>query len=569
MSHLALSSVTPMSGPPVRPARGLRTCDVSRHVAARVLLDHVSVAFAPGELVAIIGVSGAGKTTLLETLAGLRRPTTGTVTLDGVDIGDAPTRHRIGCVPQDDIIHLDLPLRRTLLHAARLRLPTGTAAEQRGAAVERVLRELDLAHRGDVRVRDLSGGQRKRASIAVELLTHPDVLLLDEPTSGLDPATAAEVLRVLREVADRGTTVLLTSHAPADVRSCDRVVVLAAGGLLAYDGPPLAALDWFDVDELDELHAVVAESDPLQLADRFAAVADRQRDEAPQEEPEEETSPGTTWAARMAGPGRQLLTLTRRSAELMVRTRSTAAVLVGSPTLVIVMLTVLFRPGGLVRAAGSAITAVQLVYWIAFAGFFFGLTYGLLQIVTESAILRRERSWGSSLGAYVGSKLLVLLPLLVGVDVSLFAVLRVTDRLPAADASTWTGLAIVFLLDATAGLALGLLASALVTNAAQATLALPMLCFPQVLFAGAMVPVSAMTSEGRAISAAMSNRWAFEALGRTLDLDGRFGSDPGGLGEWVTVFHGDASTQVAALAGMVVLCLVATVGVLHRRTAAR
>jgi ABC transport system ATP-binding/permease protein len=541
---------------------GLRASNLSQHASGRTLLADVSLGFRRGEIVAIIGGSGAGKTTLLESLAGVRRSPHGIVTLDGMAVSDTGARQRIGCVPQDDIIHLDLPLRRTVAYAARLRLAATTSRADIEVAVDRVLDELGLADHGDVRVRELSGGQRKRASIAVELLTRPQVLLLDEPTSGLDPGTAAEVMRVLRAVASHGTTVIVTTHAPADVRACDRVVLLARGGRLAFDGAPDDALAWFGVDHLDDLHTAVAMHDPQQAADRFAdADGSRSIPVATAEPPGGPVAP-----TGMAGPGRQLMTLVRRSAELMIRTRLTAAILVGSPALVIAMLTTLFRPDTF-SGRGDAVGAIQLVYWIAFAGFFFGLTYGLLQIVTEGPVVRRERFWGLSIPAYVASKILVLLPLLLAVDVVLFTVLHAMDRLPPADASTSVALGTVFLLDAVAGLALGLLASALVTSAAQATLALPMLCFPQVLFAGAMVPVDVMTSGGRAISEVMSNRWAFEAIGRILDLDGRIAT--GQLGAWEPAFQGDASAQITALAMMIAICAVGAAIVLSRRLAPR
>jgi ABC transport system ATP-binding/permease protein len=559
---LAASSPTASRSSAQTDGFGLQATDLSQHAAGHTLLANISLTFPRGEIIAIIGGSGAGKTTLLESLAGVRRPHRGSVTLDGTDVTDTAARQRIGCVPQDDIIHLDLPLRRTVAHAARLRLAATTTRPDIEAAIERVLGELDLADRGDVRVRDLSGGQRKRASIAVELLTRPQVLLLDEPTSGLDPATAAEVMRVLQKVASHGTTVIVTTHAPADVRACDRVVLLARGGRLAFDGAPGDALAWFGVDHLDDLHTAVAEWDPQEVADRFADADGS--DPTPAITADVPAEP--SGLAGMAGPGRQLTTLIRRSAELMIRTRLTSAILVGSPTLVIAMLTTLFRPDTF-TGRGDAVGAIQLVYWIAFAGFFFGLTYGLLQIVTEAPIVRRERFWGLSISAYVASKILVLLPLLLVVDIALFSVLHTMDRLPPADATTWAVLGIVFLLDATAGLALGLLASALVTNAAQATLALPMLCFPQVLFAGAMVPVDVMTSGGRAISGVMSNRWAFEAIGRILDLDDRL--PVGQLGAWEAAFQGDASVQIAALSTMVVACAVGAVLVLSRRLTPR
>jgi ABC-type multidrug transport system ATPase subunit len=160
--------------------------------AGRVLRD-VSFDVGPGRLTVIAGSSGAGKTILLQTLAGLRAPAEGEVLHDGVQPG--PPGPEFGFVPQEDIIHRELPLRRTLVYAAGLRMPPGTAAETVAARVDRVLEILGLSRRAGTPVRGLSGGERKRASVAVELLTRPRVLFLDEPTSGLDPVTGAALLR--------------------------------------------------------------------------------------------------------------------------------------------------------------------------------------------------------------------------------------------------------------------------------------------------------------------------------------------------------------------------------------
>jgi hypothetical protein len=259
--------------------------------------------------------------------------------------------------------------------------------------------------------------------------------------------------------------------------------------------------------------------------------------------------------------------LTRRSADLLVRNRLTLAVLVGSPALVITMMAVLFRPGAFDAAATSSDQATQTVFWLAFAGFFFGLTYGLLQIVGEMAILRRERLAGLHLTAYVGSKVAVLTPVLLVVAGGMLAVLRALDRLPSAEGRVYAALLVTLTLEALAALALGLLASAAVTDAAQATLALPMLCFPQVLFAGAIVPVPDMADPGRAMSVGLANRWAFESLGRALDLD-RLLAPVTPSSAHHAAFAGSPVEGWAVLACFVVLLLGATVAVLHRRAPA-
>ena len=408
---------------------------VGQHAGERQILHEVSLSIEPGELIAIAGGSGAGKTTLLEILAGSRAPSTGQVMQDGVRVDADATRHLgIGYVPQDDIIHGEMPLRRTLQYAARLRLPAGTSSGQADRVVDEILRELDLADRRDIAVRMLSGGQRKRASIAVELLTRPRTFFLDEPTSGLDPSTSAEVVRLLRQLTRRGVTVVLTTHEPATIDRCDQVVFLTRNGHLA----------------------------------------------------------------------------------------------------------------------------------LAFAGFFFGLTYGLLQIVGERAIFRREHRSGLSAGAYVAAKIGVLVPVLAAVTAVLLGVLRALDRLPAMGWGVYASLLVTLLVEAVSALTLGLLASAAVSNAAQAALALPMLCFPQVLFAGAVVPVADMAAPGRWLSLGLANRYSFEALGRALGLDQLAGALPA-MRAYGDTFSGTVAYRWLVLAGFAGVFALATVQVLRRQ----
>ncbi len=237
------------------------------------ILDDISLSIAPGEVVAIIGASGAGKTTLLEILARVRQPAAGTVTYDG-----SAAAGTVGVVPQDDIIHRELPLARTLRYAARLRLPADTRPAEISDRVAEVLAELRLTDRAATPVGLLSGGERKRASIAVELLTRPGVFFLDEPTSGLDPAIAVELLRVLRALADTGATVVLTTHQVTDVDHCDRVVVLTRQGRLAFTGTPTAAREFFGLRSLVEVHLRLDEATrPTEWPDRFAEQRDAEQ----------------------------------------------------------------------------------------------------------------------------------------------------------------------------------------------------------------------------------------------------------------------------------------------------
>ncbi|MGW1447029.1 ATP-binding cassette domain-containing protein [Micromonospora sp. NPDC002411] len=546
---------------PPRTGVGIATNGLGQSVrGGRQILDDVSLAIAPGELVAIIGASGAGKTTLLELLGGVRRPTAGTVTYDGTADPGA-----IGFVPQDDIIHRELPLARTLRYAARLRLPSATGTAEVGDRVAEVLAELRLSERADTPVGLLSGGERKRASIAVELLTRPGVFLLDEPTSGLDPAIAVELLQVLRTLADTGTTVVLTTHQITDVDHCDRVVVLTRDGRLAFSGTPAAAREFFGLRSLVEVHLHLDEAThPTQWPDRFA---EQRRDAESAARP---THAGDSAAPVPVGRLRQWSVLTARNAEIVVRNRLTLAILLGSPLMVLGMFALLFRPGAFEPSRPSPTVTVMILFWIAFGGFFFGLTYGLLQICTELPILRRERLAGVRLVPYLTGKVAVLLPLLALVDLALLGVLRGIDRLPPVDGPDFAALYATLLLSSTAALALGLLCSAAVSDAAQATLMLPMLCFPQVLFVGAILPVPAMAVGGQWLSFAMSNRWAFEALGHTAGVERLWRDGGSPLGPPLLATYGDSFSRPVwvnwlVLGGFVVLFLSATWAVLARR----
>jgi ABC-type multidrug transport system ATPase subunit len=306
--------------PPAETARGVEIVALGLRKTVKggvQVLNDVSLAVRPGELVAIVGGSGAGKTTLLKALAGVRPADEGEVWFDGVELYrnlDA-FRTLLGYVPQDDIIHAELPLERTLRYAARLRLPASVPSAEIDARVEDALTTLELAERADVRVGALSGGQRKRASIAVELLTCPHVFFLDEPTSGLDPASGAELLRVLRDLADGGSTVVFTTHAVQDLGRCDRLVFLARNGHLAFAGTVPEALRYFGVERIEDVYDRLAEQTHEEWGRRFddhrgdVAVAPPTKSS---DRPRERLRPGFL---------RQWSVLSRRTFETLARNR--------------------------------------------------------------------------------------------------------------------------------------------------------------------------------------------------------------------------------------------------------
>lgn len=201
-----------------------------------------------------MGPSGAGKSTLLNALTGQRPADRGAVLYDGRDLyrDYAELRQRIGLVPQDDILHAQLTVRRALAYAAELRFPQDTAKAERQARVDEVIRELGLEQRAGLPIHSLSGGQRKRVSVALELLTKPSLLFLDEPTSGLDPGMDRSVMHMLRGLADDGRTVIVVTHSVLSLDVCDRLLVLAPGGKVAYFGPPEDALAYFGYEQWPE-----------------------------------------------------------------------------------------------------------------------------------------------------------------------------------------------------------------------------------------------------------------------------------------------------------------------------
>jgi ABC-type multidrug transport system ATPase subunit len=533
------------------------------------ILRGISLTVRPGRLLALAGSSGAGKTTLLETLAGVRAPDRGTVLRADVPADDG-SQAELGFVPQDDIIHRDLPLARTLRYAARLRLPSGTGSAEVAAAVDRVLGALGLTERAGLRVGLLSGGERKRASIAVELLTRPAVLFLDEPTSGLDPATGAELIALLRDLSREGTAVVLTTHTPADLSRCDSVGFLSPDGRLVYLGPSEGLSAHFGVETVEEVYGAVTEDTAQITAEDIAQDTTQAVDDIPEPEETAPTEVLRPTPSRPLGAVGQWALLTRRSADIMLRNRLSVAVLAGSPVMIVAMFVMLFRAGAFDPADPSPGTAAMILFWIAFGAFFFGLTYGLLQICTEIAVVRRERLTVLRLGPYVLAKATVLLPVLAAADALLLVVLRALNRLPATGWSVYGSLFATTVLASAAALALGLLASAAVSEPGQATLMLPLLCFPQVLFSGAFVPVPQMAWPGWALSWAMTNRWAFESLGSGIGLDalwahGRSPLGPPLLASYGDTFGGPTARGWIWLAGFTVLFLAGAWAVLARR----
>ncbi len=253
----------------------------TRHVS---LLNDISLVIPARKFVALVGGSGAGKSTLLDALSGLRPAQKGTVLYNGQDYyhNIAAFSTQLGYVPQEDIIHRDLSVGRVLYYAARLRLPSDFTRAQIQQRIDEVLDDVEMKHRRKLLVSKLSGGQRKRISIALELLAKPNIFFLDEPTSGLDPGLDSKMMLLLRRLADRGHTIVLVTHATSNINVCDYVCFLAQGGHMAYFGPPNEARTYFDKSSFAEIYTSLEPVEdgpdiPAQAEARFLASPDYQR----------------------------------------------------------------------------------------------------------------------------------------------------------------------------------------------------------------------------------------------------------------------------------------------------
>lgn len=246
-----------------------------------VLLNGISLVIPPRKFVALVGGSGAGKSTLMDALNGLRPAQEGTVLYNGQNYYHnlAAFSSQLGYVPQDDIVHRDLPVERALFYAAKMRLPGDFTKEQIQRRINEVLEDVEMTERRKLLVSKLSGGQRKRVSIALELLANPSVFFLDEPTSGLDPGLDRKMMLLLRRLADRGRTIVLVTHATNNINTCDYVCFLAQGGHLAYFGPPNEAKAYFKKTDFAEIYSSLEPTKenptiPQQAEDQFKASSD-------------------------------------------------------------------------------------------------------------------------------------------------------------------------------------------------------------------------------------------------------------------------------------------------------
>ncbi len=504
---------------PALQAQGLTV----RGQGGATLLDGVGFSLPERSLLAIVGPSGAGKTTLLGALTGLRPARSGRVLVGGRDLYGAydELRLQIGYVPQDDVLHTRLTVRRALLYAAELRFGDDVSATERRSRVEEVLAELGLTERAQMVIGKLSGGQRKRVSIALELLTRPGLLFLDEPTSGLDPGMEKHLMQLLRDLADAGRTVVVVTHSVQSLSLCHRVLVLAPGGRTAFYGPPEEITRHFGCEDVAEVFSILerhpevdwrrsaedvppgpspAEPSVGQVPLPLAPIAERRRKSA--------------W--------RQLSTLTRRYlAVTLSDPLNLAFLLCQAPILALILLLAVAPRGFQVGTPQAASIASEAGLILVVSATYLGLLNSVREVVKELPIYLRERSIGLSIPAYVGSKVIVLSTLTAAQAVVLVALGTIREGGPAAGAFLpWPSVELMVdvAVAGVAALALGLLVSCLVNRADKALTLLPLLVVPQFVLSFPQLHID-QKPVLRELSYLASAQWGYAAVAATVDLN--------------------------------------------------
>ena len=524
----------------INPARsGAVVCAAGLGVAVnrgkKQLLRNLSFVVEPGEFVALMGLSGAGKSTLLKTIVGIIDPSWGSVIINGVDIAKDPTRARmaVGYVPQDDIVHSDLTVREALRYGATMRLPLDTNKDQIESRIAVVMNDLGISHTADTIIgsaerQGISGGQRKRVNLALELLPQPPLLLLDEPTSGLSSEDATNVFSMLRQLADDGHTIIVTTHQPslADFKRFDRVIYLSDGELV-YFGPawPDSATFFTTPDHGDTVRATASTDEDAGAA--LAKLSELKRAGVTAHtlaQRYEQSAYFSKYVAERLGAleidtvGKlrqkimqprdslqQLRNQISRYARLKLRNRGSLPIQLAQAPSVAILVNVVFHSSA---GVDPKLSLPSIIFFMVIASVWFGCSNAAREIVGERAILMRERMVGLGVAPYILSKLSVLGILSA---VQCLILIGITYAWRGLDGLLWQQFAILWQCSML-GVLMGLTLSAIMRSSEAALSATPLLLIPEILLSGFIVPLDSLQIIPRTISNFTATRWGFESL---------------------------------------------------------
>jgi ABC-type multidrug transport system ATPase subunit/predicted component of type VI protein secretion system/ABC-type multidrug transport system permease subunit len=506
---------------------------------AVVLLNDISLVIPPRKFVALVGGSGTGKSTLMDALNGLRPAQQGRVYYNGQDYYSSTQAFstQLGYVPQDDIVHRDLTVERALYYAARMRLPEDFTEEQIFQCINEVLVDVEMTEQRNLLVSKLSGGQRKRVSIALELLSKPSIFFLDEPTSGLDPGLDRKMMFLLRKLADKGQTIVLVTHATNNINVCDYVCFLATGGRLAYFGPPEEAKTFFNKSDFAEIYGELDTKEASEKAatrfrnsPEYQQYVQQQLMSGPAGPTRHLASLASIKPAKRGDPWKQFFILSRRYIQLLKNDTGNLLILLLQAPIIALILVLIMKNvthAGLFTYVLDPNPQTQLVYngdaqkvlfVMSFAAVMFGCINGAREIVKELPIYRRERAVNLGILPYLFSKIVVLGILCLLQSLVLVTLVNAAEPfahgvLLPVNLEVYITVALTSL----AGLMVGLLVSALAPNNDRAVSLIPIILIPQVIFAGAIFPLKNGPLQPFGILFAV--RWAMAALGTSLGLN--------------------------------------------------
>ncbi|MFD9486101.1 FHA domain-containing protein [Streptomyces sp. NPDC059991] len=512
------------------------TGDVSfsaRHLTVTVdggkdILKDVSFGVPEKSLIAVIGPSGSGKSTLLKALTGYRPANRGDVLYDNRNLYKqfAELRQRIGLVPQDDILHKELTVKKALKYAAKLRFPADTTESEREQRIGEVLRELKLDIHKEKKVTSLSGGQRKRVSVALELLTKPSLIFLDEPTSGLDPGMDRDVMQLLRGLADDGRTVLVVTHSVAELAICDKLLVMAPGGSVAYFGPPEEALNFFGYGTWADVFSAFENYRDYDWAGRWKGSQHYQMYaadiDAVAAQSVQMPAPNQMRPPKPQSWGAQLWTLIRRYSSVIASDKGFLGLMVILPAVLGAVSVVIPAKFGLAPPTGSSKfngDAGTIMLILAVGMCFSGAANSVRELIKERVIYERERATGLSRSAYLMSKVIVLGVITAIQGVIICGIGFSTRDLPKEGLIMPPAIEICLVVIALGftSMMFGLVISSLVKTAEKTMPLLVMFAIVQVVFTGILFKVFGSIGLEQ-FAWLMPSRWAIAGAGTTLDL---------------------------------------------------
>lgn len=423
-------------------------------------------------LVAILGPSGCGKSTLLKSLNGYSQTTTGEVYINSIKLVKENfdlVKEKIGYVPQDDTIYGDLSVFQNLFYAAKLRLSNKTD-DYKNQKINLVLSELGIAHLKNRKVKDLSGGQRKRACISMELLTDPEILFLDEPTSPLDPQTISDFLKRLQKLTEKGTTVLMVTHKPEDLKYMDYAMFLAEGGEIAYFGNTSNYNVHFETDNVLEIYKNLSGNNKTKWIEKYNSI--KQPTNLPKDDLKKLNK------NRSIDYVMQLFWLTIRGLSLKVNDLGNLLLLIAQAPLIALLMVLVF----------DEINEV-VVFFIIISSIWFGTNNAAREIIGEINIYTRERMFNVSIFPYLFSKISVL-GIIAFIQSVLFSYIiylafedNVVQWISFTKSTIW-----LFFVNVT-GAMMGLLISSMVSNSEKAMSLVPITLIPQIILGGVIVKI--------------------------------------------------------------------------------